>query len=170
MTAENHVFPDFNPAWTAQEAMEAGADGPLSPFFRWAAWQMLLEYRARYEAGDYQSLLAALRECACHDLPMPDWLANAYCRSHDDWLSFRKHSLDEAFRVAFPKGTHINKKRKMRTLGFAVPNRVSELSKQGRAIDASLFHDIGTEFNISGSTARDIYYGSWLYRSLQKNR
>jgi len=176
MTADNHIFPDFDPAWSAEQAVEASGDdalSPMSPLSRWAAWGMLMDYRARFDAGDKQVLLAALRTCACHDLPMPDWLADAYCKAHDDWLSYRKPTLDEAFDVGLPKGTHLNKLKKLRRLRIAVPLKVQELSadKGGadrRPIDESLFADVGREFNISGSQARDIYYRFRWNKDLQK--
>lgn len=176
MTADNHVFPDFDPSWSVQEAVEASGEdsiGPMTPLARWAAWGVLMEYRTRFEAGDKQVIFAALRKCACHDLPMPDWLADAYCKAHDDWLSYRKPTLDEAFDVQLPKGTHINKLRKLRRLRFAVPLKVQELSanKGGTEklpIDESLFADVGKAFNISGSQARDIYYKFRWRKDLQK--
>ncbi|MGA4532264.1 hypothetical protein ACPA1H_18150 [Ectopseudomonas chengduensis] len=171
MTAENHVFPDFDPSWSVQEAVEAlGEDslGPMTPLARWAAWGILMEYRARFEAGDKQVLFAALRKCACHDLPMPDWLADAYCKAHDDWVSYRKPTLDAAFDVAIPKGTHINKLKKLRSLKLAIPLKVQELCTDQRPIDESLFNDVGKIFNISGSQARDIYYKYRWRKDLQK--
>lgn len=133
-----------------------------------------MDYRERFEAGDKQALFSALRQCACHDLPMPDWLADAYCKAHDDWLSYRKPTLDEAFDVKLPKGSHINKLKKLRRLKFAIPLKVKELSTNQqsddgiRPIDESLFSDVGKAFNISGSQARDIYYKHRWRKDLQK--
>lgn len=165
---------DFDPNWTIEEARVADSNGPLSPFFQWAGWQQLEQYQKRYEAGDKQSLFAALRTCACHGLPMPEWLARAFSRSHDDWLSYRKPSLDEAFDVAIPKGAHINKLKKLRRLNVAIPLKVQELRSNGangeaRPIDEALFNDVGAEFNISGSQARDIYYKSPWKNLFQEN-
>ncbi|HBN8615912.1 hypothetical protein [Pseudomonas aeruginosa] len=165
---------EFDPEWTVEEAIASGSDGPLSPFFQWAGWQQLGQYQQRYELGNKQSLFAALRTCACHGLPMPEWLAKAFCKSHDDWLSYRKPTLDEAFDVAIPKGAHINKLRKLRRLNIAIPIKVEELrtnSSDGRrrAIDEALFNDVGAAFSISGSQARDIYYKSPWRNLFQEN-
>lgn len=163
-------FSDFDPEWTAEQALEAGADGPKSPFHRWAAWHLMDEHRVAYETGRNIPLFVALRLCACHGLPMPDWVAEAYLRGHNRWNSFDAPSLDEAFGVQLPKGSHISRLRKESKLRIAVPLKVRELQQQGRALDESLFRDVGLALNVSGSTARDAYYKSSVRRLLQKKR
>lgn len=160
----------FDPDWDTQQAMEAGHDGPFSPFHRWDAWNRLSEYKAAYEEGNKEVLFSALRNCAAHNLPMPNWLADAYCMGHDLWLSYRKPTLDEAFDVKPPKGTHINKLKELRTLKVAIPLFVRKLQETGRAIDPHLFEDVGKEFGVSGSKARDIYYKYNPLSGLQKKR
>ncbi len=164
------VFSDFDPEWTAEQAFAAGADGPKSAFHRWAAWHLMLEYQAPYEAGRNVNLFAALRLCACHDLPMPDWVADAYVRGYQRWNSYDAPSLDEAFGVKAPKGSHIARLRKHSKLRLIVPLKVRELQRQGRAIDESLFRDVGLALNVSGSTARDAYYKSAYRKLLQEKR
>lgn len=171
MNYDPHNFSDFDPLWTAEQAFEAGADGPLSPFHRWAAWQMLTDYEKSFTGGHKTSLFAALHVCACHGLPMPDWVANAYSKGFHDWVNYRAVNLDDAFDVAIPKGKHANRSREFRILQYAIPLRIQEIHKsESRAIDESMFETVGREFNISGSKAKGIYYESWLYRAFYKNR
>ncbi|MGQ7816817.1 hypothetical protein ACUTAH_14325 [Metapseudomonas furukawaii] len=151
---------NFDPNWTADEAMRAGAEGPMSPFHRWAAWHMAIEYQAAFESGRKANLFNALQLCASHGLPMPEWVAKAYLKGFHRWNSYDAPSLDEAFDVKLPKGAHVGRLKKERKLRLAVPIKVRELQRQGRAIDESLFHDVGVALNVSGSTARNAYYKS----------
>lgn len=159
---------NFDPEWDVEQAMAAGHDGPLSPFHRWAAWIQLGEYKKRYKAGNKECLFSALHQCACSNLPMPDWLAEAYRNGFHEWVSYRAPSLDQAFNVKIPKGQHVNKLRELRRLNFVVPRLVKELHAKGQPIDQQLFADVGKELGIGGSKARDIYYKYNPLRHLQK--
>lgn len=163
-------FSDFDPSWTAEQAFEAGADGPLSPFHRWAAWQMLTDHEKSFTGGHKTSLFAALHICACHGLPMPDWVSNAYSKGFHDWVNYREASLDDAFGVSLPKNARLHKLKSMRIMRLAVPLKVKKLHDEGRAIDKSLFDDVGKELGIGGSTVRDIYYQNRPSPDLQKTR
>ena len=149
----------FDPDWTLEQAMAAGSEGPLSPFWRWQRWQQLEnEYKKRFEAGDKDAVFTALHSCACSNLPMPDWLAGAYATGFHKWVNYRAKSLDEAFDVEIPKGKHLNALRKNRKLRVAVPLAVDKARNEGNAIQQGLFEKIGKEFGISGSSAKNLYY------------
>jgi hypothetical protein len=60
--------------------------------------RMLGVYRSRYEAGDTLSLLQAVSMCAEENLPLPQWLAEAFRARMDLFLHPGKvQSLDEVF-------------------------------------------------------------------------
>ena len=45
--------------------------------------------RRRFEAGDKAALLDAVDLCARAGLPMPGWLAEAYCAASPHWAAYR---------------------------------------------------------------------------------
>ena len=158
----------FDPEWSAEQALNAGSDGPFSPFHRWASWKTLEYYQQRFKAGDKECLFSALHSCAAHNLPMPDWLADAYCAGFDTWVNYKVPSLDEAFDIKIPKGKHINRLKELHVLKISVALAVKNKHSEGQAIDQQLFADVGAELGIGGSKARDIYYNNNHLRDLQK--
>lgn len=160
----------FDPEWDVWQAQKAGSDGPVSPFFRWAAWKRLEDYKENFEAGTKESLFSALSLCSRHNLPMPKWLADEYSKGFHEWVSYRKPSLDEAFDVKIPKGKHILRLCQLRRFKVEIPLLVNDFHSKGRAIDEQLFADIGEKLGISGSKTRDIYYKHNPFRDLQKKR
>jgi hypothetical protein len=148
-------------AWAAQERFLAAGGGfadPTGPFSQWAALHRLDDLEAAYRAGDEGALLAAVRDCACHQLVMPDWLVRAFVGRYDKVLTCRVGSWDDAFGRPFPKGRSLAAARKRRAKRFAVVLAVRRLHQQGRAIDEGLFAEAGQALAISGATARDLYY------------
>lgn len=164
-------FSDFDPGWTREEAKNAGDDGPRSPFQRWQAWVLMLEmYRMSFEEGERESALEALRLCALHGLPMPDWLSDGYQQCYREWRHLHVKTLDEAFGTKRPKGANFASIKKARMLEINVPLWAMILRRKGAVTDESLFQEIGRRLNVSTSTARSAYYRSWYYRKLLKKR
>ncbi|VTU31717.1 hypothetical protein SRS16CHR_04935 [Variovorax sp. SRS16] len=63
--------------------------------------RLLDVFRKRYEEGNTLSLLQAISMCAEENLPLPQWLAEAFRKSMDNFLQPGKvHSLDEVFTAA----------------------------------------------------------------------
>ncbi|HCI3972011.1 TPA: hypothetical protein NO321_000220 [Pseudomonas aeruginosa] len=159
-------FADFDPTWSFEQAKAAGDDGPVSPFQRWQAWSLMLEaYRSSFEEGERNSVLEALRLCAIHELPMPEWLSAGYQQCFREWRHLHVKTLDAAFGVTLPKGSHFAAMRKARRLAFAVPALVMRLKRKGMPVDEGLFHEIGKALNVSAGTAKSAYYKSGYHRS-----
>lgn len=114
----------------------------------------------QFKAGDGFSLLLAIRVCANHDLPLPDWAARAYIARFDKVLTCRVGSWDDAFRRPFRKGLHLGRARSRRGLRVAVLNRVREIlaSEPETPIDDGLFEHVGAEFDIGKTLANKLYY------------
>lgn len=159
----------FDPDWSYEQALAAGDEGPHSPFQRWQAWVLMMDaYRASFDEGEKVSLLDALRLCAVHNLPLPSWVADGYAAGYAQWRHHSVATLDDAFGVVRPKGTHLRAKRKALELNFAVPVMIMKFRAQGRSVDEALFEDVGKALGISSSTASKAYYASYYYRRLQK--
>jgi hypothetical protein len=127
--------------------------------------------RERFKAGDPAALLDAVDSCARAGMPMPPWLAEAFCERYARWARFEKESatLDAAFNVKRPKKMHIGKRELREWLRPRVVFAVLRLHRDGGApIDQQLFDIVGEEFNISGGQASKIYYepASALLRKL----
>lgn len=115
--------------------------------------------RETFEAGDSVALLAAIRECARCELPLPPWAARAYIAAYDQVLNCRVKTWDEAFGAAFPKGANLNAQRKRRNLRFTVHHAVlSSIQRDPETpIDAGLFETIGERFGVGKTEAENLY-------------
>lgn len=157
--------------WTAREALDATkralADSPgrsdadpTLPVFQWAALHTLEACQEAYQAGNEFELMHAIRVCANHDLPLPEWTARAFIKGYDTIANAREKSWDKVFGAPYPKGAHLHATRKKRVLKFAVWNRVQEIRAREPEvpIDESLFASVGHEFNIGKTRAAEFYY------------
>lgn len=159
-----------NISWTAEEALEAdklagspfSKSDPTGPFGQWCGLNMLEEQRQLFENGDRFALMLAIRVCANHDLPLPEWVSRAYIRAFDRVLNYHSKSWDEVFGNPVPKGVHLSALRKRRKLMFGVFNRVHGLlsASPDMPIDEALFEKVGKEFNIGHSLASEYYYAA----------
>lgn len=132
---------------------------PTLPVAVVAAHMDLEQERIRFEAGDNNALLGAIRICANHDIVLPEWTSRAFIRAYDDVLNFKKGSWDEAFGHPIPKGKHLSALRKKRTKKWAVWNAVQDAIKtKNQAIDEQLFAEIGKDLGLGKTLAAEFYY------------
>jgi hypothetical protein len=150
-------------AWAAQvEAMANGLEvsDPSGPYYRWDALHVVDNLKGRFETGDRRALLAAIRECANHDLPMPDWVAAAFIRAYDNVHQMRLGSWDDAFGRPYPKGFHLAKARRRQQIGPAVWMAVKVIRDEEpeTPIDEGLFERVGAKLGIGKTLANELYY------------
>ncbi len=162
-----------NPEWTLAEAQaehdkacaanpaRAWVD-PTLPLFQWFALKAIDRCREAFQGGDKFELLHAIRECANHDLPLPDWAARAFISAYDTILNFKAKSWDDVLGAPIPKGAHLNVLRERRELKFGVLNRVHEILARApeTPIDQYLFETVGKEFGIGKTLAAEYYYAA----------
>jgi hypothetical protein len=143
---------------------------------------MFLEYAGG--GNQRTTLIRALHLCINNEYPIPMWLRGAFLLA---WKDVKK-SWDEVFgppaakdlrrrhlkgpnrEIADPLCRRIDALRLptagsipislMDDAGFEVPKR---------AVDAGLFEEVGKDFNVSGSRARDIYYSHKKLAEEQNN-
>lgn len=158
--------------WTCEQAMAAqetalAADparsisDPTLPLYQWTALHAMERERARFEAGDRMAVLAAIRQCANHDLPLPAWAATAYITAYDRVLRCETASFDDAFGRPYPKGAHMHALRKQRALRLRVWNAVRRIRQSDPAtpINAILFERVGEAMRPPiGKTLAETYY------------
>lgn len=153
----------FDP-WTASldeaiTSQEATSENCVhGPIFQWSAARKIEAEREAVENGDGFAVLACIRRCVTNNLVAPEWLAYAFNRRYDKVLNCHVRSWDEAFGKPYP-GKSISDLRRRRELRFAVLNAVNNIRCQpGRAIDESLFEEVGAEFGIKKTLCSELYY------------
>lgn len=132
---------------------------PTLPIYRAAAVERLEDERKKFEQGDKMALLAAIRTCANHDLPLPRWASRAFVVAYDRVLNCKLGSWDDAFGRPYPKGSHLSALRKRRLYTMPVRMAVTRASESGRPIDETLFEEIGQQFGLGKTLTMELYYG-----------
>lgn len=153
-------------AWAANQAVleenpgKPGSD-PTLPFAQWAALHWLDDCRKNYEEDRYQ-LMTAIRICANHNLPLPDWAADAFIKAYDTVNNARAKSWNTVFGNPYPKGTHLSALRKRRMKKFAVWNEITLILKTEPDIpvDEYLFETVGKKFGLGKTLASEYYYAA----------
>jgi hypothetical protein len=127
-------------------------------------YKLLELYRRRFEAGDREAGLRALR--VFHEVFLsPAWLAEMVCRAISDWLVYRAPTLDEAFGVPKRPGTKKGKgkraqqRRERERLRSAIVFELVRLQQQEKApMDNRTFERVGEKINKSPGYVSRVYY------------
>jgi hypothetical protein len=106
----------------------------------------------RYRAGDKNALLATITLCVFFGILVPYWARNALF----DIVDNPPKSWDDAFGAPLPKGKSSSAARRHREVEFDI---VLDVETAGAPIDEDLFERVGKKYNVSGGTAKRIYYG-----------
>jgi hypothetical protein len=117
---------------------------------------LLDDLRQRFEAGDRNALIQAIRRCFQCGVVAPEWVVTAFFRATNKWYQMDAKSLDDALGVAWPKGKSVAAAKKRRRLKFAVFNEINKARARGRAVDEELYQEIGRQFGI-GKTLVKVY-------------
>lgn len=154
----------FEQVMAAQECFQANAsyEDPSGPLYQWNALHNLDGLEQAFIRGNKFAMMQALRVCANHSLPMPDWLARAYIRAFDRVLKLQIGSWDDAFGRPIKKGTHLKRARKRNEAQWEVINRIREiqLAKPMTPIDEGLFERVGAEIGIGKTLCNKLYYSA----------
>ncbi len=135
----------------------ARAEDRTLPIFILAARERIAEERKNFDGGEKMALLAAIRDCACYDLPMPEWVSRAFIRAYDQVLSCRSDSWDEVFGRPYKKGAHLSRMRQARINRGAVWLEVKRAVQRGESINTDLFERIGARIGIGKTRAEELY-------------
>jgi len=128
---------------------------------QWVARIQLDEIEANYKEGDKQAIIDAMYVCADACLDHPDWLRNAFLNSVQAVRGYGAKSWDEVFGKPHDKGVNIRARAKKIKYQWAV---YASVKNSGRAIDASLFEDVGKFYGLGKTLTEEIYYtGKPLY-------
>jgi hypothetical protein len=120
---------------------------------------MLEELRLRFEAGDGNALIRAIRLTFNQERPAPEWVVAAFFRATNRWYAMQVKSLDEALGVGWQKGKNLSAAKKRRALRFAVYNELRRTvhANPERPIDDELFEKIGGRLGIGKTLVKDYY-------------
>lgn len=120
--------------------------------------QKLESWRTYFEAGDRVALFSALRTCAKHNIPMPEWVSRAFISGYDKVINGDVASWDEAFGAPYPKGVHLSRIRQARLKRSAVWMEVAEERKLGSSINRELFERVGKKLGLGKTRAEELFY------------
>jgi len=73
-------------------------------------------------------------------------------------LTYKVKSWDDVFGRPLEKGKRLKTERRNMEIASPIERRISDLHKAGKAIDKSLFAEVGKEFGVSGTIASELYY------------
>ena len=118
----------------------------------------LAKYHKYFCAGEAEALLDALELCAAYRIPLQEWAANEFLKRFYPWAEFRTATLDDAFGVARPKGTHLKARRLRQALWFDILREVSRLQNEGMPLSDEIFERVAELVGTSTKRARKIYY------------
>lgn len=130
---------------------------PTLPLYQHVAKDNLEEERRRYEEGDKNALMGAIRICANSRLPMPEWVATEFIAAYDKVLNCRSGSWDEVFGRPYKKGTHLAALRKRRRGRIQVMLEVRAAKARGESINFGLFEKIGKKLGFGRSLTQELY-------------
>lgn len=155
-----------------QKKLLEGSDlaDPSLPIYRLESELALESLRQSYEEGEQKALLSAIRICAAQEIPLPAWASKAYIRAYDTVLNCRVASWDDAFGRPFKKGLHLSALRKRRGTRLKVWLAVRQaVERDGRAIDESLFEEVGGALGFGKTLTSELYYEakrlvSWSFK------
>jgi hypothetical protein len=161
-----------NKDWTFEEALRANQEelnktpgrsssDPALPLIQWWTLSELEYCKGQYESDTYW-LMTAIRLCANHELPLPEWAAKAYIKAYDTVHNAREKSWDKVFGKPYKKGSNLNAIRKKRNLEFAVLNSITNKlqNNPNTPIGVILFDEVGGEFSIGSSLVSEYYYAA----------
>ena len=121
-------------------------------------------YYSAYEDGEKDMLLMALKlSCELKESPIPQGVAQRVRENLIKWLELEVKSLDEAFQVEKKKNFRLGAERKKHNMALKIYSSIVKSSKAGEGIDDDLFDEVGSEYGIGKTLAKDYYYE-------QKNR
>ena len=128
--------------------LEAAAEAQAARFY---------ELEQLYEAGLRHAPLVALEDAIRLGMPVPTWAGEALIRGIARWSRGVDRTLDEAMGVQRPKNwDQVAAQNRFAKLWLVV-GRVEEFRKH-RAVDDSLFEEVGEQYDLSGATVKRWYY------------
>jgi hypothetical protein len=126
---------------------------------QWSAARCVTGLRPVIEAGQFDQILRAMTLIARHGLVMPEWLADAYLARYTLIERDEVGSLDDAFGHAFrSERKRDDNRRRRRQIPLVSALLVKAINKDpNRALDKSLYEEVGSKLGISGSSCDALY-------------
>jgi hypothetical protein len=154
--------------WCRNGGAQDDPASPLRQFFRQLDMTLVDGMKGIYDQGHRRILFCAIALCAEKKIALPDWVAKEFLEGMRKLNSFEVGSWDEAFGPALPRRKQLSALRKRHAKQEPVWRRIRELHAGGKPLDQALFDRVGSEFGISGGTAKSYYYDESRDRELPK--
>lgn len=117
--------------------------------------RFLAKGKELFEKGEKHELLYCLDFCIRNHVPIPTWLAQAFCQAYDAARFAAIKSWDQAFDPPQRKSKQLNRARHKVEVAVPLYFSVVALKEAKKPID---FTEIGKEFNVGATLAKEIYY------------
>ena len=108
----------------------------------------------KFKAGDKSQLILAMKYCLEFRRPIPEWARDAFLEAY----YILPKSWDDVFGPPIPKGANLAVARRRSKIGCQLYLEVKRSNAEGTPIDDGLFETVGKQFNVSGATAKRMYY------------
>ncbi len=125
---------------------------------RWNARQELTALESKFANGHKLAVLMALSLCIEYELPIPDWAAGGFLVACNTVERYESNSWDELFGKPYGKGAQLAAMRKKRDKSRLIYSEVFDLHEAGRAIDESLFEEVGRRHAMGKTLSAELYY------------
>jgi hypothetical protein len=141
-------------------AVQTEPPGMIAWCDRWAVREHELPqlYQEFTQAGDKSAVMWALYRCLECEVPIPEWVSEAFVTECAKVAGFQVGTWDEAFGKPHPKGTHLATKRKHASKGWRIYLDVLNATDAGRPIDEGLFDEVGRRHGVGKTLAAELYY------------
>jgi hypothetical protein len=147
--------PATPPQLVLPQHLRAALGWPVDPDWPAAANRALELCHERYDHGDKGALLDAVEILL--NGGSPPWVREAFAAAWSNYRQYEAVTLDEAFGVERPKGSHPKRARERETLRPQIMLRVYELHRQGAPLDLRTFAQVGEELGIDAKTVARIF-------------
>jgi hypothetical protein len=95
-----------------------------------------------------------MKYCLEFRRPIPEWARDAFLEAY----YILPKSWDDVFGPPIPKGANLAVARRRSKIGCQLYLEVKRSNAEGTPIDDGLFETVGKQFNVSGATAKRMYY------------
>jgi len=111
-----------------------------------------------FESGNKSALLHGLYVCLELRRPIPEWLQHAFLKVFESVERYEIRTWEQVFGKPVPKSTHLKPRKRDAVLPLIIIEQVEELKRAGNKVNKDLFTEVGKEWGINGTRAREIYY------------
>ena len=130
------------------------------PMFQWYALNEIKKCKISYDNGYKFNLIYAIKLCAEHKVPLPEWVAKEFIEAIESLQAGKTNSYDKVFTLPYVKGKHVKNTHEKTLIRMQVWHCIYQTKKATpqTAIDIGLFELVGEKYGIGATLASKYYY------------